>query len=110
MELDLRCNCKACTDRTEETYTMGGRCFNCGWIGTLRLRKGDRPISGSTCPHCGCSEVRASPDDKAEKYRVALTKIAAFDVGNLRTLEDEIAIWRLATDAIDSTANPEGGK
>jgi len=36
----------------------------------------------------------------------ALAKIAAYDPGVFRPLADEIAIWRIATDAIDAAREP----
>lgn len=42
------------------------------------------------------------------KLRAALTKIAAYDPGKFRPLEDEIAIWKLATEALSGdSSSPE---
>jgi len=40
--------------------------------------------------------------EEHKRLREALTKIAAFDPGRFRPLVDEIAIWKLATDALGS--------
>lgn len=45
--------------------------------------------------------------DEIERLRDALQKIAAYSPGNFRPLEDEIAIWRLATEALGSPVEPK---
>lgn len=48
-----------------------------------------------------------------ERYRIALVAIAAFPPGDFRPLEDEVKIWKLATDALktpQSDARAEQGK
>ena len=42
--------------------------------------------------------------NRANRLEAALTKIAAFETGTFRSLEDEIAIWRIATYALAGTA------
>lgn len=42
------------------TYTMPGRCGNCGSDFTVRMTKGhEKPFGffGATCPRCGCNKV-----------------------------------------------------
>lgn len=50
------------------SYALPGSCGNCGWSGTLTIRKGEpRPTSSQlshrdtsvTCPNCGCKTVSA---------------------------------------------------
>jgi hypothetical protein len=56
--VDRRCMCQRCEHRTKETYTMTGRCSNCGFDQLRGLfRKGDR-ARGGTCPTCGVDDLR----------------------------------------------------
>lgn len=43
-------------------------------------------------------------EERCQKLEAALRKIAAYSPGDLRPLEDEIAIWRIATEALGTTA------
>ena len=52
-------------------------------------------------------EIEAQPlysrrqlDERIRELEQALQKIAAFDPGNFRTLEEECEIWRIATTAL----------
>jgi hypothetical protein len=65
--LDLRCFCKACEDRTKETYQLEASCSNCGWKGIAVLRKGDRHGVMVDCPHCGTPRVNFGSDPKFSK-------------------------------------------
>lgn len=46
-------------------------------------------------------------DAEIERLRAALKKIMEYDPGQFRPLEDEIAIWRLATEALDCLPEPQ---
>jgi hypothetical protein len=56
-ELDLRCFCKRCEDRTKKIYKLSVNCINCGWNGQVIIRKGDKPGLQTECPNCGCTFV-----------------------------------------------------
>lgn len=47
--------------------------------------------------------------EENERLREALTKIAAYDPGKFRPLEDEIAIWRLATEGLSGHPGDKSG-
>lgn len=52
-EIDLRCSCRDCVERTTETYRLSAKCTNCGGRCVAVIRKGDRPRRSAECPHCG---------------------------------------------------------
>lgn len=54
-QIDMRCLCMRCQERTQETYTLPAYCTNCDWVGSALLRKGDEPSTGQDCPKCGVS-------------------------------------------------------
>ncbi len=62
-KLDLRCNCRRCIERTEETYELYVSCYNCGWEGIAIIRKGDKPNLGEECPNCEVSYRLNFKDD-----------------------------------------------
>lgn len=43
--------------------------------------------------------------EERDRLRTALEAIAAFNPGDFRPLKDEVAIWRLATDALKRTVD-----
>jgi hypothetical protein len=50
--VDARCYCDRCEGRTQDTYSLDGRCNNCGWTFLVRCRKGDSAPLSVTCPRC----------------------------------------------------------
>lgn len=61
-ELDCRCMCKDCEERTQETYRLKVSCSNCGWKGVALLRRGDSPSWMQECPHCGRNRLHYGTD------------------------------------------------
>lgn len=61
-EIDRTCGHSSC--KHEGTYTMPGRCSNCGGEYTVKITKGHEAPSGyfgATCPNCGCGKVGCFP-------------------------------------------------
>jgi DNA-directed RNA polymerase subunit RPC12/RpoP len=56
--IDKQCGHSSC--KGAGTYTMPGRCSNCGREYLVRCTKGHEAPTGyfgATCPNCGCSKV-----------------------------------------------------
>ena len=53
--VDAACYCGPCVARTRDTYSLLGRCNNCGRTFIVRSRKGDATPLSVVCPAC---EVR----------------------------------------------------
>lgn len=62
--IDGRCHCERCKARTENTYRMIGRCYNCGLDPILILYRSGDKAAKQNCPACG-------NHDKVEPYRRA---------------------------------------
>ena len=56
-QIDMRCLCKRCEARTQETCILNVRCGVCNWSGTALMRKGDHPSPSYECPRCGCTRL-----------------------------------------------------
>lgn len=50
--VDARCDSPECKSRTSESYTVPGRCLNCGQRFVVLSRKGDKTPLAVECPNC----------------------------------------------------------
>lgn len=56
----IRPTIDATRDKSAGTYTLSGRCINCGRHFDVKHSKGF--VAGDAdCPNCGCKRVRSAP-------------------------------------------------
>lgn len=46
------------SEKATKTYSMIGRCYNCGFERTEDVPFGQQRLGVSLCPNCGCREYR----------------------------------------------------
>ena len=87
-EIDMRCDCRECTERTEETYELPAACGNCNDVFIAILRKGDT-VGSKECPTCGwdrylhwragtaqgARDMRAAARDKDKALRIRVAEL-----------------------------------